>query len=398
MHGLPPELVHAIIEQMDIADEESLRSCSLVCRSLVYPAQRRLFRSLELYTDPSYRRRRPWPAKGSKSTTFTRFHSAVKSSPYLAQYVRDLTIHLHWKVDDSLIGDVLPLLCQVERLSIQGFCSFWSWDPTPTPMSPYWGLIRLPTLRSLRLSNTKGLPPALLSYATATFSQFFIENITINDDSQMNGAPSFLASERRPGRSSPDGPFNHSVALQRRGEACEGSISAFPAQAARAALASCGTPHSGPPSHTSSCSGGPSHPPSAQLPSQLSPALRILTLRLDLTSCIARGYWPQLTQTSLDVAASAPSLERLNVTVCNGMPIRASQPAESWPTPVPWPPFDALHYSLPLPHLRRICCRLERNFYETSFGLFIAHMKGIFPAPCKAGIMVFEASTPYCSW
>jgi hypothetical protein len=54
MHGLPPELVDAIIEQIDIADEESLRFFSLVCRSLVYLAQRRLLRSLELYyTDPS---------------------------------------------------------------------------------------------------------------------------------------------------------------------------------------------------------------------------------------------------------------------------------------------------------------------------------------------------------
>ncbi|KAJ7806087.1 hypothetical protein B0H14DRAFT_3484361 [Mycena olivaceomarginata] len=329
---------------MDIADEQSLRSCSM------------------LYTDPSYRRRPPWPVKGSKSTTFTRFHSVFKSSPHLAQYI--------------------------ERLSIQTFCSFWSWDPTPTPTSPYWDLIQLPTLRSLRLSNTKGLPPVLLSHSTATFSQFFIENITINDNSQTNGAPSFLARETRPGRSSP---MDHLTILSLSNGAVCGllirddtqhalgsSTFAFPAPVAREALASCGTPPSDPPSHTSSCT---------------LPALRILTLRLDLTSCIARGYWPQLTQTSLD--ASVPSLERLNVTVCNGMPIRASQPAKSRPTPVPWPPFDAPQHSLLLPHLRRICFRLERNFYETSFGLFIAHTEGIFPAPREAGILVFEASKPY---
>ncbi|KAJ7312261.1 hypothetical protein DFH08DRAFT_897202 [Mycena albidolilacea] len=281
MHGLPPELMDAVIEQMDIADEESLRSCSLVCRSLVYLAQRRLFRSLKLYTDPSYRRHPPWPVKGSKSTTFTRFHSVFKSSPHLAQYVRDLTIHLHWKVDDGLIGNVLPPLCQIERLSIQGFCSFWSWDPTPTPTSPCWDLIQLPTLRLLRLSITKGLPPVLLSYATATFLQFIIENITIDDNFQTNGAPSFLAGETRAGRSSP---MDHLIILSLSNGAVCGfllrddtrnalgsSTFAFPAPVAREALASCGTPPSDPPSHTSSCSDGPFHISWVQLLFRFSP-------------------------------------------------------------------------------------------------------------------------------
>ncbi|KAF8217163.1 hypothetical protein K438DRAFT_2007805 [Mycena galopus ATCC 62051] len=78
---------------------------------------------------------------------------------------------------------------------------------------------------------------------------------------------------------------------------------------------------SAPPSHTST--GGSSRPPSARaisVPPLL--AIRTLTLQFDLTGCVARGYWPQLTQTGLNVATSNPAVERLNITICNSRLVR----------------------------------------------------------------------------
>lgn len=416
MDGMPVELVFSIIEQLDTAaDEESLRALSLVCRFFLYASQRCLFCSLALHTDPSYRRRKFRPGFGlgrryRLANTFSRAFSVFTTSPHLAQHVRSLTIVVEPNVDETAVGGVLRLLCGIERLSIEGITrGDFPWKSTPTPMSPYWQAIRLPGLRSLRLSDTRGLPPALLTYATSTLSHVLVDNISIDDNPETNGVASFLATETHPRRSS--AAIEHLTILSlHRNEPSE----LFFRDTARHAMrglrrldlrVSHGNGHNL--LHPSTFHWSTLTHLELQWRPLLSslnavavpplPAVRTLTMRIDLSSCIARGYAPQLAQTALNVGTTAPALERLNVTVSSGIlgHSRSNTSTTPLPPPIPWPPFDdAQRYAAQLPHLQRICCRLEHVLYERCVGAFIAHMEGVFPAPAREeGVLVFEALT-----
>ncbi|KAJ7853348.1 hypothetical protein B0H14DRAFT_2758666, partial [Mycena olivaceomarginata] len=324
MDGLPVELVFSIIEQLDTAaDEESLRALSLVCRSFLYASQRCLFCSLALHTDPSYRRRKFRPGFGlgrryRLANTFTRAFSVFTTSPHLARHVRSLTIVVEPNVDETAVGGVLRLLCGIECLSIEGITrGDFPWKSTPTPMSPYWQAIRLPGLRSLRLSDTRGLPSALLTYATSTLSHVLVDNISIDDNPETNGVASFLATETHPRRSSA---LEHLTILSlHRDEPSE----IFFRDTARHAMlglrrldlrVSHGNGHTL--LHPSTFHWSTLTHLELQWRPLLSslnavavpplPAVRTLTMRIDLSSCIARGYAPQLAQTALNVGATAP--------------------------------------------------------------------------------------------
>jgi hypothetical protein len=127
MHGLPPEFVDAVIEQMGYRRRripQVLFHGMLIARipspAPPLPVARAVHRP---FLPPS-------PSLAGKRRQVDHVHSF----PLRLQIVppsRTICPRSNWKVDDGLIGSVLPPLCQIERLSIQGFCSFWSWDPAP---------------------------------------------------------------------------------------------------------------------------------------------------------------------------------------------------------------------------------------------------------------------------
>ncbi|KAJ7290520.1 hypothetical protein C8J57DRAFT_1705860 [Mycena rebaudengoi] len=114
---LRPELVDAIVNK--VTDGSTLKSVSLVCRSLLPLSQHHIFEWMSL-SDPE---------------TSTRALALLSSSPHLSVYVRNLTIRIS-DVETATMACLdpeallIPLFRNVECLRISAIRELWQWHHT----------------------------------------------------------------------------------------------------------------------------------------------------------------------------------------------------------------------------------------------------------------------------
>ena len=110
---LPPELLDEIVSHIATDDKESLRSCSLVAKSWVYPSRRRIFEIVDTWKDAHLK---SW--LGAISPTNVEVLQHVRSLRCNCQIAKPLSSS-HRPAD--LIRDYSPSFRRLERLTlIQG--------------------------------------------------------------------------------------------------------------------------------------------------------------------------------------------------------------------------------------------------------------------------------------
>ncbi|KAF8169858.1 hypothetical protein K438DRAFT_1854785 [Mycena galopus ATCC 62051] len=139
---VPAELIHAIINQVDVPnhwvdveDRETLQSCALAARLCLRPSQKRLFRWLS-------------PAAGNH---IRRLSAVLESSPHLGGYVRTLELSLCLNSADFRFAvQLLHVVTALETLVLQSAFLQGSF-----PFDCKVVMILLPTLRRVELGYYK---------------------------------------------------------------------------------------------------------------------------------------------------------------------------------------------------------------------------------------------------
>lgn len=408
----PPELVEAVVEQIDA--DKSLQAFSLVCRGFAGTCQRRLFHTLALHIDLA-----PDSFFSPSLKTFKRALCLFNSSPHLVLYVRELAMTMypsnHIERADA-VGDVLDLLRGLEKFTIEGCAGFCWFQISAEIFPPLWRLIQRPSLRSFSLSKIADIPCALLHYAAVSFSQLSINFTSFDIHNQYqqfrhSPDPPFLSDDTfRQGASS----VEHITILSlweeadmdeimlRDGMQCAlRNLRRLDLRVANYGLDGTRFLRNSAFSSTLTYLGldwWSSAPAPHTITLPFLPALQTLALRIDFNLAGAEGpsHWTQMIESALadvDVPASSPILEWLHIVICGGglRPVGAPK-TPTWPTPAPWPPFDTPHYAQSLARLREVRCRLENGAHQFSLDTFVGYMEAIFPGPREAGILSFESS------
>ncbi|KAJ7653110.1 hypothetical protein DFH06DRAFT_526482 [Mycena polygramma] len=157
MAEVPQELIDKIIEQVP---ENSLAACSLTATPFLVSSQRRLFRWMSLRDLPMYERT----------------GRLLATSPHLGKYVRFLALCIHQlPVDYAVLKGILPLMPEIERLSIEGFSLSETNDIARNPCLV--DLLLRPTIRSLGLANLMNVPASLILRAFSSFEEVLFSNV-----------------------------------------------------------------------------------------------------------------------------------------------------------------------------------------------------------------------------
>ncbi|KAJ6494046.1 hypothetical protein C8R47DRAFT_1118183 [Mycena vitilis] len=156
MADVPQELIDKIVEQVS---EDSLRACSLTATAFVTSSQRRLFRWMSLRDLPAYQRT----------------GRLLAASPHLGKYIRFLALGIHQLPRDyELLKDILALLPEIERLSIEGHSV-----ADITRNQSLVDLFARPTIRALGLSCVVNVPSSLILRAFSSFEEVLLSSITL---------------------------------------------------------------------------------------------------------------------------------------------------------------------------------------------------------------------------
>ncbi|KAJ7087603.1 hypothetical protein B0H15DRAFT_298947 [Mycena belliarum] len=166
---LPQELVDAIIHELD-DDSPPLLACSKAAKTFRVPCQRRIFRSILLYSEDS-----------GFSNTFLRAAELLATSPHLAVYVRDLRTPLPTAENEiQSLERVLGALDNVERFMIANTGESINWSPTPPRLvSAIWRIITLPSLDHLHFANIFNLPYSLVYRAASATRVLSLDGVRI---------------------------------------------------------------------------------------------------------------------------------------------------------------------------------------------------------------------------
>jgi hypothetical protein len=110
---LPPELFPAIFEDLE---DRTLRLCALVCRQWRWPAQRRLFRHVIVYSHKQCLRHGVvYPHK-----QFLRLTEILRASPHLCPFVKDILGLETTSPDAETVVRADGLFPAVEELRVRG--------------------------------------------------------------------------------------------------------------------------------------------------------------------------------------------------------------------------------------------------------------------------------------
>ncbi|KAJ7167175.1 hypothetical protein C8R43DRAFT_984434 [Mycena crocata] len=416
---LPEELVETIVEEMDVG---SSRVLSTVSTSFVNTCQRRHFRSLVLATSDST----PPMASGFRvvqpmAASFSCAAALFTTSPHLASYVRDLTVHVSSKdVGDPAkemdIDTVVQSLRYLKSLTIEGrmtgASSLVYWEQISSNLMPsIYCMIQLPTIRSLSLKRFKSVPSTLITHAVRSFLQFSIDLVEIVENTVT---PSFRTDDH------PTPSQLEQLSIGNPLSPTEEFILRPEIQSALCGLQSLAlhTKYFPPQSlHNLMFLSTLKHlvflhnvPFPTHLP--LLPHLTTLDLQFRPTSTQdnPRPDWKQMfafTLSNLSFAASTPMLEYLRFAII--LDGRSFDPPDSDFIPIPMAPFDVPDYAQRLPHLRQIHCRIPfpkvRNIPSRYVKLamrisranipleeFSSYMQATFPAPEEDRILFCDAS------
>jgi hypothetical protein len=161
--SLPPEILNVIVHEVD--DTASLRRCSLVSTTFLYPSQQCLFHSLHLHPDDIQ------PA-----------HTLFQGSPHLAIYVRDVKLDLEesWtqNLDYALVPSLLGMLSNIESLRVRGTSANFSLANVPPLTSALCHALALPSLERFELADISDVPPSLLLTAVSSVTHLKIVELS----------------------------------------------------------------------------------------------------------------------------------------------------------------------------------------------------------------------------
>jgi len=140
-HRLPVELTDEIISYLWNVNP-ALEACSLTCRAMTLPSQKRLFHSVAIHPHPQLLQP-PYMNDSHNATigTFSKFRRLLDMSPHIAEYIMSLHVYRGrsnppwpdgcWPLTDTSLPSYWPLLCKLKALTIeyghgdlgQGSCS-----------------------------------------------------------------------------------------------------------------------------------------------------------------------------------------------------------------------------------------------------------------------------------
>ncbi|KAJ3517230.1 hypothetical protein NLJ89_g641 [Agrocybe chaxingu] len=159
---LPPELIETIVDEVGLLrDRGTLKACSLVSLAFTFPAQRHLFRAVDL--DNHIPRKK----------AYQRFHRLLAAKPQLGAYVRELRLGddseddfgsgKSWIVQAKTLPRTLGLLPRLEAFTLTFNAEQTDWKAIPAETRSAIGhLFRLPSLQAVSLEFIKAFPPQLL--------------------------------------------------------------------------------------------------------------------------------------------------------------------------------------------------------------------------------------------
>ncbi|CAA7261088.1 unnamed protein product [Cyclocybe aegerita] len=160
--ALPPELIETIVDEIGLLhDRGTLKACSLVSLAFAFPAQRHLFRAVDL--DNHIPRKK----------AYQRFHRLLVAKPHLGAYVRELRLGddseddfgsgKSWIVQAKTLPRTLGLLPRLEAFTLTFNAEQTNWKAIPAETRSALGhLFRLPSLQAVSLEFIKAFPPQLL--------------------------------------------------------------------------------------------------------------------------------------------------------------------------------------------------------------------------------------------
>jgi hypothetical protein len=153
---LPPELIYAIIDGIGCRDQhaiDTLRTCSLVCRSWLPLCQRLLFHTIEFASR--------WYCRGCIAALprTGRLDQALLDSPHLAEYIRTLKLwdlrcrtckRMSWMTTDETLPSVLRKLGNLQKLHV--LVMRWSTLSVDLRQSFSW-ILQLPSITELHIGS-----------------------------------------------------------------------------------------------------------------------------------------------------------------------------------------------------------------------------------------------------
>ncbi|PPR03420.1 hypothetical protein CVT24_012689 [Panaeolus cyanescens] len=164
---LPQELVNIIIDEVGKLDDiPTLKACSLVALSFVFPAQQHLFQVIDLD------RRSP------RKKYFQKFYRLLISKPHIGTHVQQLRLgddtdeDYSWRIgkDSSWIAKakeiprLLHMLSKLRAFSLTFNSEMVAWSSlSASNQTALSSLFDLESLRSVSLEFMTGIPPAIIS-------------------------------------------------------------------------------------------------------------------------------------------------------------------------------------------------------------------------------------------
>ncbi|TFK21751.1 hypothetical protein FA15DRAFT_68565 [Coprinopsis marcescibilis] len=192
MPGLPPELIRRIVSYFRCdSDYTFLKRACLVSSSFRKPCQEVLFSELALY-----------PSEDSFETSIgQRFLSLLDESPFVARYVKSLTILANsgaatkWLASDEALEAILGRLAALQIITDFTFVYItsgqWYTVPAQTRES-IEGLCQSPSLSSLSIEYG---PICLVTFASPSIKRLTLTNLIVESDCML---PSSLLGSTTP--------------------------------------------------------------------------------------------------------------------------------------------------------------------------------------------------------
>ena len=178
MSCLPQELINAIINQIDIDDHPTLKTCSLIAWPFVHPSQKSLFHTIEL------------TGLKTRKGSYTRFLRLLTLKPHLGTYVRSLRIGDYaddsgssrsWIIQAQNMPELFQLLPLLESFSLTFNSDEMNWKSIPAEIRAALGrLFRLPTLQTVSLEFIRGFPAQLLFGLTTALDQLSLSCVEVD--------------------------------------------------------------------------------------------------------------------------------------------------------------------------------------------------------------------------
>ncbi|KAJ7138347.1 hypothetical protein C8R44DRAFT_868647 [Mycena epipterygia] len=334
---LAQELLDSIID--DVQERGALKACSLAGRSLVVPTQRRLFRSICLFTAGSFLSSPPKASHHLASSLSS--HGArdlFTMSPHLGSYVKELYLGLVFMRDYYVVESVLPAFQKITHLGIfsDGGASQWNNIPDIASASPY---IPSPSCAGLSSSLER------LTISTTTNSRDDKSVFEMDMHRHLKGIRKLSLLDIHLGDKHWM-PFLLEPALRPTVQHLELSFKPFQTV------------------------------PELALPPFL--ALRSLEITLDIRDIDDIG--PALDSVLANIHTTAPLLECLSLTLRLWTSASWSQECD------PCPSFASLEFMERLAALQEVHCSLKTNSYRYE-ERFEQYMRRIFTGPKEAGIL-----------